>query len=313
MYLWQIRHFPNHPQTLLKLTLCAFASIVFVVSHFPKENYVAAQTSETTTEKKSTTQNASLATEFLDKVRQELPNHQSIKAELHQVVAMGDQQFKIAGMYQSMGQKLRLEYSVVPDQGVQGKILEVCDGKDLWTQTELPDGKRVTHRNVQQLLAAAAASDKRNLSAPAISVELGLGGLTSLLASLERTMSFDAIKEEEIDGHRRTIIQGRWKKELAKRWPKDKDDLYPPFVPDLVRLYVNSTTMFPEKLLYLKKQPQKKSYQSMLSLEFRNVEFDQPIEDNAFVFEIPAGIIPEEVTKQFLDRLTTDPANPGTK
>ena len=117
-------------------------------------------------------------------------------------------------------------------------------------------------------------------------------------------MEFDAMKQEEVDGHQRTIIQGRWKKEVVQRFPKGKDDSLPVFVPDLVRLYVDSQTLFPERLLYLKKQPEKKALRPLLNLEFRNVELDAPVNEKEFEFLIPPDVVPEDVTKMYVDRIT---------
>jgi outer membrane lipoprotein-sorting protein len=131
-----------------------------------------------------------------------------------------------------------------------------------------------------------------------------MGGVAALLASLERTMTFDAMKEDDSDGHQRTIIQGRWKKEIASAFKRDKEGGLPAFIPDLVRLYINTKTLFPEKVLYLKKIPTKKTYKQLVSLEFRNVQFDGSVDEKAFLFDIPPGAVPEDVTKQYMDRLT---------
>ncbi len=327
MHLWQIRHIPNRPQTLLKLTIVAMSFAFAVVTLVPPIGFVAGQTGDGGTDTSGTETKPSAAAEFLERVRQELPKHRSIKADLLQSVSIGDQQFKVRGQYLSLANdsagsqpssdgnsainKLRLSYVVIPDQGVRGEMLEVCDGKELWTELTLPDSKRVTRRNIQQILAAAmAANHQGNVSQSSISIELGLGGLTALLASLEKSMTFHAIKEDQVDGRSRTIIQGRWKKEISARFPKEKDDMLPPFVPDLVWLYVDSQTLFPEKLLYLKKQPQKKAFKSLVSLEFTNVEFDGPVDETEFVYNLPEGITPEEVTRQYVDRLTAPAADP---
>ena len=42
----------------------------------------------------------------------------------------------------------------------------------------------------------------------------------------------------------------------------------------------------------------------MVSLEFRNVEFDTPFDDEIFSFKVPDGVVPEDVTKQYIDRIT---------
>lgn len=308
MHLWQIRHIPNRPQTLLKFTLFLAAFAAIFVSSLKFSTSAIAQTPQAETDKTPAESKRAEASELLDRVRQELQKHQSVKADLMQNVSIAEQQFKISGQYLSLGNadsgtKLKLSYTVIPDQGAQGEMLEVCDGKELWTMLTLPGSQRVTHRNILQIQKAAAAAQQKNVPDAALNVELGLGGLTALLASLERTMEFDAMKQEDGDGHRRIVIQGHWKKELAQRFTKDKDNILPPFVPDLVRLSVNAETLFPERLIYLKKQPEKKALKPLLSLEFQNVELNGSVDEDEFVFKIPKDVIPEDITKIYLDRL----------
>ena len=311
MHLWQIRHIPNRPQTLLKLTAAAAVSFGLTVTLLISTGFVSGQTTEEADRKEAATESEPDAAEFFEQVRQELQTHQSVKADLSQTVSIGDQQFKIAGQYLSSGNstdgmKLMLNYTVVPDQGVVGQIQEVCDGKELWTVLTLPDSKRVTLRNVMQIQKAAAAASKKNIPDSTLNAELGLGGLTALLASLERTVVFDVIKQEQTEAGSRTVIQGHWKDEILKRFPKGKDNALPAFVPDLVRLYINAETMFPEKLLYLKRQPESKKLRPLVNLEFRNVELDTPVDDAAFKFEIP-DVVPEDITKLYLDRINGTP------
>jgi outer membrane lipoprotein-sorting protein len=315
LHLWQIRHIPNRPQTLLKLTILGAAFIFVAVTLVVPARFVAGQSEDAVKDRTERSDKGAEAAEFLDRVRQELQTHQSVKADLSQTVSIGEQQFKVTGQYLSSGNsssglKLKLNYLVVPDQGAEGEMLEVCDGKELWTVLTLPGSKRVTHRNVLQIQKAALAANQKGVPESTLNVELGLGGLTALLASLERTMVFDAMKQEEVDGHQRTIVQGRWKKEYSQRFPKGKDDSLPAFVPDLVRLYVDSQTLFPERLLYLKKQPEKKALRPLVNLELRNVELDGPVDEREFKFDIPEGVVPEDVTKMYVDRITGSTETP---
>lgn len=300
MHLWQIRHIPNLRQTLLKLTAAATPLFFVGVYLCQQTSSISGQTTEPATTAATPGPKSAAATEFFEKVRQGLPNHRSIKADIVQTVSMGDQQVKVTGEYLSSGQKLRLKYVVNPDQGIQGEVLEVCDGKELWTLLSLPDVKRVTHRNVEQILASA--NEKKTTTA-VTNLELGLGGLSALFASLSRTMDFDAMKEEDGAESPKTIIQGRWKAEFLERVPKEKieqEEVLPPYVPELIRIYVNPSTLFPERIVYLKKQQRKKSFKPLVTLDFQNIEFDGQVEDDAFVFTPPDGVIPEDTTAQYL-------------
>jgi len=265
------------------------------------------------------------ATDLMKRVRESLYARSSIKAELDQTVMIGMQQFQVTGHYVSSGQRLRLEYTIQPNQGLSGSLLEICDGKDLWSLLKVGETTRVTFRDVQQIKAAVAGS--RNVPDVVLTAELGLGGMTALLASLERTMTFDAMKEENGEEGARTVVQGRWKPEILARWPRGKDDMLPAYVPDLVRVWVDTQAMFPVRIVYVKRvvENDKKIYRPMVSLKFRNVEFDVPVSEQEFAFVTPEKVVPEDITRQFLDRMKkgaedaaaakapADPAAPAKK
>ena len=229
-----------------------------------------------------------------------------MKADIEHTVSLGNQQFRATGRYLNSGSKLRLEYSVKPDQGADGSLIEVCDGKVLWSLMTLGGTKRVTHRDVQQIKAAAAAASEKSVSDAVLTAELGLGGLSSLFASLERTMTFDAMKQDEVEGRSRTVVQGQWKSNVVSRWKRKADDPLPVYIPDAVRIIVDSTTLFPERIVYLKKQTEKdkKGYRALVSFQFQNVELDAAIDDQEFTFVPPEDVVPEDITRQYLDRIT---------
>lgn len=308
LYLWQIRHIPNPWRKLTSFSVLLAVSLMAVWAIGEGVRTARGQgDAKPATEKKepkpADPATIKAATDFIKKLHESLYTRNSIKADVEQTASIGTQQFQIDGHYLSSGQKLRLEYAIRPDQGVAGSLLEICDGKDLWSLTTVGKTQRVTHRDVQQIKAAVTAN--RNVPDVVLTAELGLGGLTALLASLERTMIFDAMKEESGEDGARTIIQGRWKPEIVQRWPRGKDDMLPAYIPDLVRIWVDSKAMFPTRIVYIKRviEKEKKVYRPLVSLKFKNVEFDAPVNDDQFTFEPPEGVVPEDITRQFLDRM----------
>ncbi|MBS0203058.1 MAG: hypothetical protein JSS49_09190 [Planctomycetes bacterium] len=257
------------------------------------------------------------ATDFMKRVHDGLYDRSSIRADIEQTVSIGAQKFQVTGQYVNAGQRLRLEYTIQPDQGVSGSLLEVSNGKELWSQMKVGETKRVTHRDIEQIKAAVTST--KSVPDVVLTAELGLGGLTALMASLERTMVFDAMKEESVDEGGRTIVQGRWKPEVAKRWPTSKDGLLPVYVPDMARIWVDTKTMFPVRIVYIKRaiEKDKKVYRPMVSLRFSNVQFDAPVNDQEFEFVNTDKTVPEDITRQFLDRMKQsageDAAKPGTE
>lgn len=325
MYLWQIRHIPIPRQTFLRFTasiglilLVAGWAICLVRSaNGQGADKPAAPASEATATNASNSAADPEATAFVARVHSELKKHASVKAEIEHAVSIGNQQFRATGRYLSSGPKLRVEYTVVPDEGVEGSLIEVCNGKELWSFMTLGGKRTVTHRDVQQIKEAIASS--KNVTEAELVGELGLGGLTGLLASLERNMVFEQMKKEESGDSSRVVVQGKWKPSVTTKWTRKPGDPLPAYIPDAVRILVNGQTLFPERIVYLKKQAEKdkKGYRSLVSFKFQNVELGSAIDEQEFTFDPPQDVVPEDVTRIFLDRIAksqdkgTPPSTPN--
>ena len=63
--------------------------------------------------------------------------------------------------------------------------------------------------------------------------------------------------------------------------------------------------MFPVRVLYIKRviEKDKKIFRPMVNLKFKNVQFDVPIDDQDFNFVTPPDVVPEDITRLFLDRM----------
>lgn len=341
MYLWQIRHIPIRRQSFyrfparlgLLLLLAGLTSVLTRPAVGQGDAKPAAEAKPAKDSKASVSAEQAAATDFMAKVHDALKSHPSVRADIEQTVTIGSQPFRATGRYLTSGSKLRLEYLIKPNEGADGSLIEVCDGKQLWSQVTLNGVKRVTHRDVEQIKAAVAST--KNISDAVITAELGLGGLTALLASLERTMIFEAMKEGTGEGQTQTVVQGQWKADVSSRWRRRPEDPLPAYIPDLVRVVVDSRTLFPERIIYLKKQTEKektekekteqasvtkdksakdapakdsptktkKGYRAIVSLTFQNVQLDASIDEQEFTFVPPEDVVPEDITRQYLDRI----------
>ncbi|HET6425081.1 MAG TPA: hypothetical protein VFG20_15450, partial [Planctomycetaceae bacterium] len=228
-----------------------------------------------------------------------LTQHRSIRAGISERVNLTEPPYKMSGTYVAAGLKLRLNYQAKLPSGATGQLTEVSDGERLWSLMELPGTKRVTRRDLRQILAAVESS--RVSPDRVVSVDLALGGLPTLLTAVQRTMKFDALKEEVVDQRPMVILQGKWNDEWQAKLV-GKNGETPAHIPDALRLYFAADTAFPERLLYLKLQPTKK-YKPLLDLQFQNVVLDGPVDDREFDFTPPEDVEPEDVTRQILDQL----------
>ncbi|WP_437187220.1 hypothetical protein SH668x_000609 [Planctomicrobium sp. SH668] len=260
------------------------------------------------------------AEQVIQQARNRLYERQSVQAEMTEVATMGEYVFRSTGTYASAsGFRYRLEHTVELG-GLRGVFLEVCDGQVLHTRRQISDAKsniasteipqiELTRRDIQKIRREAIGL-KESLQGAALNdalqaAEVGIGGLPSVLASLERNLTFDAVKSETIEGREYLVVQGRWKKDrhdqLFSGMGSARSQVAG-FLPDLVRIYVARETMFPEKFLYLKQVPKDKSaFRPMLAIEFKNVELDQPIAENLFVYVAPPGMEEKDDTAAFLE------------
>lgn len=251
--------------------------------------------------------NPAQANALLERAREKLLTYSSIRAHITEKVEIGPKPFVISGSYlQGKDLKLRLEFQV-QNQKKNGKpvgtLLEICDGQVLWTEHNIKGTSRVTRRDVQAILQQAQLNPK---SQPNMLVaELGLGGLPGLLASIQKNMKLESLSERNVNGKTLTVLNGVWKDEFLAQW-KGGDPTapvqLPAYVPDGVRIYLDPQTLFPRRIVYLKKN--KETLESMVTLNFTKVSLNAPIEATEFAYEPPDGVFPVDITNQYLKQLT---------
>ena len=239
----------------------------------------------------------------LDQARQRLLRYQSIKAKLTETVALSSRRFTVNGSYlQGSGAelKLRLEFKVKLGD-TEGSVLEVCDGQVLWTRHHIGDeAPRISRRDVRQILKAAADNGYTdNL----VTVDLGFGGLPGLFASIEQSMQFDQFKEDTADGHKLIVIEGGWRANMLKVWQGNNPKApLPDYVPSRVRIYFDSESLFPRRILYLSRNAEQR-LRPMVSLDFTEIETDIAIPASKFKFAPPDGVFPDDLTPKFLEQI----------
>lgn len=244
------------------------------------------------------------AAELLKQSRQRLLDYQPIKARVIEKVQIGERRFTMTGNYvRGKDLRLLLEFQVQIGDAT-ASLKEICDGQVLWTRHQIGDHVRLIRRDVDKILKAAAknADVPQNL----LIADLGLGGLSGLLASLERTMTFNSKNTEQVGEHRFTVIEGTWNEQFAARWapPDDKSaNAFPEYVPDRVRVYFDENT-FPRRILYLKKHASRDIYRPMVSLDFEDVVLNASVDNNEFVYVPPDDVDErQDVTNDFLQQL----------
>ena len=231
---------------------------------------------------------------------------QSIRARIVERVSISGRKFRLEGSYlQGTDLRLRLELTVIPEttEGrVEGSLMEVCNGTILWTRYQVGQQTRITRRDVSQILNASKTNGQINLS----TVELGLGGLPALLASLDRWMRFDSVTQEEIIGKngtkKFTVLSGAWKeaclKDLLLKMSKQH---LPEHVPDSVRVYLEPESLFPRRIAFMKRHGSQN--EALVELDLFDIVLNGPLDEHQFEYAPPDGARPVDVTTEYLQQL----------
>ncbi len=210
------------------------------------------------------------------------------------------------------GQKLqlRLEFEI-KSGGTTGRLLQVSNGDRLWTERRVNEIPKLTVQDVKEILnKAKAESVQENV----VIAEMGLGGITALLASLDRTMNFGEPQTVEVDGEELFRVDGQWNADYLKRIqanPQLAKEL-PEYIPDGSRVYFDREH-FPRRIQYLKKLPDQEGMRPVVTLDFLDVEWlsEADVDPKLFEYEPPEQVYPEDVTKTYIDQLRPAPPLPA--
>ncbi len=204
--------------------------------------------------------------------------------------------------------QLRLEFEI-HSGGTVGKLLQVCDGDLLWTERRVNKTVRLTRQDVSQILQAVQKSPA--IQQDVLIAELGLGGIASLLASLERNMAFAAPETETVDGEPLRRLEGQWNEGSQARFkaiPQLAKGL-PAHIPDAARVYFDRNDV-PRRIQYLKKDAKQDVMRPMVTIDFVDMEWltEADVKPADFEFKKPEGVYEKEVTQEYLKLLQPQPA-----
>jgi len=247
------------------------------------------------------------ATAYVAEAHRSLANRRSIQAAISQVVAINGTKLELKGRYVNSGLKLRLELATRLPGGSEGRLLEVCDGNVLWSQMDLIDTHRVTRRDVRQILAAVSAGSANPQAI--LTAELGLGGIPGLLAGLQQDVDFQELSELPEEDVTRVLVRGVWKPAFLQKIGAGRE--LPPYIPEQIQIVFHPTTLVPEEIRYLK-AVKEGGTQTLVVLKFHEVLLDEAVHDQLFLFMPPEDIVPEDVTRQYVEQISKSKEAPAT-
>ena len=271
------------------------------------------------------------AAEVFEKVGEKLNDAQSLSCMLHQNVVMSGQTFHAVGRYvQASGNRIKLEYQIFPVRAAKkadearlaigGPPLDTSEQKPTGSLTQVSDGsvlrsywingtqKKLSRRNIQEI--TRAVNDIENYSAAKSLQDLGVGGLQALMSRLQTGMDFGAVQEQQVGDTKLLVLYGRWSEKTLKELfgiEDPKNAVLQEFIPDYVRVYVDSSTMLPRRIQYLKKHPdpERKQVRPVVTLDLRQLKLNEPVDDSTFEFQRPAGddLKDEDLTNEVIDTI----------
>lgn len=175
-------------------------------------------------------------------------------------------------------------------------LLQVCDGRYLWTRQNAEGMLKITRVDLPRLRRAGEGRPH-----DALPVMLG-GGLPSLLASLQTNFIVSPPQEVTLQGIPMWALAFRWNpqriralasnQEIVDEQGRIRVDKLPEQLPDRVFLLVGQDDLFPYHLDFRRSNvagtiglEDRSPTQSLVTLEFFEVQFDVPIDDSRFVFK----------------------------
>ena len=265
--------------------------------------------SSKTSEASKTTRRRQRPIDVLREARAKIQKLVPFQAEIVETIVVRGKRFRASGKYlQGPGHKLRLEFDLEVGR-TKGSLIQVCDGTTLFTRQKIGLVVQATRRDVPRILKEmkAIAAKAGNRTRPAqFESDLGLGGLEALLGSLERSLSFTQQREQTFQDRPFIIIEGGWNATFLETLTDDDQPAgggLPEYVPDRVRVYIDKQTRFAHRIVYLKKDDTRQALRPMVSLEFRNVQLNAPLNDTSFGFKPDAGIRIQDVTDDYIRQI----------
>ena len=250
-----------------------------------------------------------------------LDSRGSISARIRQQAKLFGHQLIGSGRYleshRTLVPLIRLELTIEIAEHVTTSLVQVCDGRNLWTYRKL-----LSRESVSQIDAVRASDALKRLAVTiepnSSTVVPGLGGLSRLLRGLDATFQFISAEKGRIDDLPVWKIEGGWKPaQLIKLLPNQKDAIehgrpidlspLPEHLPDRVILLLGQEDLFPYRMDYCrfivkKKDPVVVENRALMTVEFYEVNFNMPIDVRQFIYN-PGVVEKIDQTEAFLESL----------
>lgn len=276
------------------------------------------------------------ADEILNLARTRLEGLESLECDLQQTAIIGGMRILAAGRYtEASGNRVHLIFRMYPmsplkvddaktialdapavdikSEQLSGELQQICDGAVVHTIWKNGDTTRVTRRTLTTIQEAAASAG--NFESGSVAMDLGVGGLRSLISRLQTSMVFAPVRKVMAGDRALLEVTGRWSDRVRKEifgLPEGTFVDTRPWVPEYSRVYIDQETSLPRRIQYLKHSPNpgEKVARPLLTLDLRNLRLNGPVDAALFRFTPPENVTVEDQTDAVINAIRNAKAAP---
>lgn len=262
------------------------------------------------------------ADDILNQARTRLEGLDSLECDLQQTAMIGGMKILATGRYtEAAGNRVHLLFRMYPmatakaedikataldappaelkPEDNQGELQQVSDGTVVFTSWKNGETQRVTRRNLRDIQTAAASAT--GFESGSVAMDLGVGGLRSLISRLQTSMVFAPVRKVTAGDRTLLEVTGRWSDRVRRELfglPENTFVDARPWVPEYCRVYVDQETMLLRRIQYLKHSPNPadKLARPLLTLDLRNLKLNGSVDDALFRFTPPENVPVEDQT-----------------
>ena len=269
------------------------------------------------------------AEKFIDASIQKVRALQSISADITQTAEILNQKFELKGQYlKAPNQKIRMQLTLSGLDSATGSMLQVCDGEILWDVQQVLDSQSYRKRRIGDILKKVNDPRMDVTLREQILAQLGFAGPESLLVGLRKSIKFETMTEDTLNGKKVVIVQGEWKDRSSLvapgQPPLPMNAPLPAYVPSIVRAWIGKEDGWPYQLRLVGRAPSEinlnqaqlgpdgrpirrpsvgpKVTPSAMTLSYSNVLLNPTLKPEQFAFTAPpalAGQVADD-TEEFL-------------
>jgi hypothetical protein len=269
------------------------------------------------------------AEKFIDASIQKVRALQSISADITQTAEILNQKFELKGQYlKAPNQKIRMQLTLSGLDSATGSMLQVCDGEILWDVQQVLDSQSYRKRRIGDILKKVNDPRMDVTLREQILAQLGFEGPESLLVGLRKSIKFETMTDDTLNGKKVVIVQGEWKDRSSLvapgQPPLPMNAPLPAYVPSIVRAWIGKEDGWPYQLRLVGRAPSEinlnqaqlgpdgrpirrpsvgpKVTPSAMTLAYSNVLLNPTLKPEQFAFTAPpalAGQVADD-TEEFL-------------